>query len=178
MISEALFINNDKIFIFSKNVLQISYSSYKKYIWKYYILKVVCASLPRHRSRYPHVMYRVTWRVGTVISLTFLAGFVFKVPWMDIEWQSKLQKVTLILWMWVFIVLRCWIFSYHPPALKSAGVRKASVLALQNLYEVDDSVPSLNLFTDRFYKRMLELADDIDISVAVCAIGLVKQLLR
>ncbi|XP_073063381.1 sister-chromatid cohesion protein 3-like [Primulina eburnea] len=61
---------------------------------------------------------------------------------------------------------------------KSAGVRKASVMALQNLYEVDDNVPSLNLFTERFYKRMLELADDIDISVSVCAIGLVKQLLR
>ncbi|KAK4482229.1 hypothetical protein RD792_009375 [Penstemon davidsonii] len=61
---------------------------------------------------------------------------------------------------------------------KSAGVRKASVLALQNLYEVDDNVPSLNLFTERFYKRMLELADDNDISVSVCAIGLVKQLLR
>ncbi|KAL7112780.1 hypothetical protein ACP275_04G023100 [Erythranthe tilingii] len=61
---------------------------------------------------------------------------------------------------------------------KSAGVRKTSVLALQTLYEVDDNVPSLNLFTERFYKRMLELADDIDISVSVCAIGLVKQLLR
>lgn len=61
---------------------------------------------------------------------------------------------------------------------KSAGVRKASVLALQNLYEADVNVPSLNLFTQRFYKRMLELADDIDISVSVCAIGLVKQLLR
>lgn len=43
---------------------------------------------------------------------------------------------------------------------------------------MDDNVPSLGLFTERFYKRMLELADDIDISVAVCAIGLVKQLLR
>lgn len=61
---------------------------------------------------------------------------------------------------------------------KSAGVRKVSVLALQNLYEVDDNVGSLALFTERFYKRMLELADDIDISVAVSAIGLVKQLLR
>ncbi|KAM7495930.1 hypothetical protein LguiA_020344 [Lonicera macranthoides] len=61
---------------------------------------------------------------------------------------------------------------------KSAGVRKASILALQNLYEVDDNVPSLGLFTERFYKRMLELADDIDISVAVCALRLVKQLLR
>ncbi|XP_076919511.1 sister-chromatid cohesion protein 3-like [Bidens hawaiensis] len=61
---------------------------------------------------------------------------------------------------------------------KNAGVRKASVLALQNLYDVDDNVPSLGLFTERFYKRMLDLADDIDISVAVCAISLVKQLLR
>ncbi|KAK6940896.1 STAG protein, partial [Dillenia turbinata] len=61
---------------------------------------------------------------------------------------------------------------------KSAGVRKASVLALQSLYEVDDNVPSLGLFTERFSNRMIELADDIDVSVAVCAIGLVKQLLR
>ncbi|OMP06606.1 Armadillo-like helical [Corchorus olitorius] len=61
---------------------------------------------------------------------------------------------------------------------KSAGVRKAAVLALQNLYEVEDNVPTLNLFTERFSSRMIELADDIDVSVAVCAIGLVKQLLR
>lgn len=66
----------------------------------------------------------------------------------------------------------------HLSPLKSDGVRKASVLALQNLYEVDDNVPSLGLFTERFYKRMIELADDVDISVAVCAIGLVKQLIR
>lgn len=51
-------------------------------------------------------------------------------------------------------------------------------MALQNLYGADDNVPCLNLFTERFYKRMLELADDSDISVSVCAIGLVKQLLR
>ncbi|XP_071738287.1 sister-chromatid cohesion protein 3-like isoform X3 [Rutidosis leptorrhynchoides] len=61
---------------------------------------------------------------------------------------------------------------------KSPGVRKASILALQNVYDVDDNVPSLGLFTERFYKRMLDLADDIDTSVAVCAISLVKQLLR
>ncbi|KAL4558817.1 hypothetical protein LXL04_037019 [Taraxacum kok-saghyz] len=61
---------------------------------------------------------------------------------------------------------------------KNAGVRKASVLALQNLYDVDDNVPSLGLFTERFNKRMLDLADDINLSVAVCAISLVKQLLR
>lgn len=36
----------------------------------------------------------------------------------------------------------------------------------------------LGLFTERFSNRMIELADDIDISVAVYAIGLVKQLLR
>ncbi|XVF72517.1 hypothetical protein PTKIN_Ptkin12aG0127600 [Pterospermum kingtungense] len=61
---------------------------------------------------------------------------------------------------------------------KSAGVRKAAVLALQNLYEVEDNVPTLSLFTERFSNRMIELADDADVSVAVCAIGLVKQLLR
>ena len=57
-------------------------------------------------------------------------------------------------------------------------MRKSSVLALQSLYEVDDNVPLLSTFTDRFCNRMIELADDIDISVAVSAIGLLKQLLR
>lgn len=57
-------------------------------------------------------------------------------------------------------------------------MRKASVAALQCLYEMDDNVPSLDLFTQRFSNRMIELADDTDISVAVCAIGLLKQLLR
>ena len=62
--------------------------------------------------------------------------------------------------------------------MKNAGVRKASVQALKKLYDVDDNVPTLGLFTERFSNRMIELADDIDVSVAVCAIGLVKQLLR
>ncbi|KAH8489459.1 hypothetical protein H0E87_024907 [Populus deltoides] len=61
---------------------------------------------------------------------------------------------------------------------KNAGVRKASVHALQKLYDADDNVPTLGLFTERFSNRMIELADDSDVSVAVCAIGLVKQLLR
>lgn len=39
-------------------------------------------------------------------------------------------------------------------------------------------MPTLGLFTERFSSRMIELADDIDVSVAVQAIGLVKQLLR
>ena len=49
---------------------------------------------------------------------------------------------------------------------------------MQSLYEVDDNIPSLGLFTERFYTRMIQLADDIDVSVAVPAIGLIKQLLR
>lgn len=69
-------------------------------------------------------------------------------------------------------------FLFFLLSLQNAGVRKASVIALQNLYEVDDNVPNLHLFTQRFSNRMIELADDIDVSVAVCAIGLVKQLLR
>lgn len=43
---------------------------------------------------------------------------------------------------------------------------------------MDDNVPTLGLFTERFSGRMIDLADDIDVPVAVCAIGLVKQLLR
>lgn len=61
---------------------------------------------------------------------------------------------------------------------KNAGVRKTSVQSLQSLYEVDDNVPSLGLFTERFSGRMIELADDIEISVAVASIGLIKLLLR
>ncbi|KEH41297.1 sister-chromatide cohesion protein [Medicago truncatula] len=61
---------------------------------------------------------------------------------------------------------------------KYAGVRKSSIRALQNLYEMDDKVPSLGLFTERYSGRMIELADDIDVDVAVQAIGLVKQLIR
>lgn len=43
---------------------------------------------------------------------------------------------------------------------------------------MDDNIPTLGLFTERFSGRMIELADDIDVSVAVHAIGLVKQLFR
>ncbi|BBN04041.1 cohesin complex subunit SA-1/2 [Marchantia polymorpha subsp. ruderalis] len=61
---------------------------------------------------------------------------------------------------------------------KNPTVRRSSVLALQALYAVDDNIPSLGLFTERFSTRMIELADDIDVNVAVSAIGLLKQLLR
>nr|GEV63631.1 hypothetical protein [Tanacetum cinerariifolium] len=53
--------------------------------------------------------------------------------------------------------------------VKSVGVRKASILALQDVYNVDDNVSSLVLITERFYKRTIDLADDNDISFAVCA---------
>lgn len=65
-----------------------------------------------------------------------------------------------------------------PLIMQNPAVRKTSITALQNLYEVDDNVPSLGLFTERFCSRMIELADDIDIPVAVSAIGLLKHLLR
>lgn len=143
------------------------------------LLKVICAPLPGHRPWYPYVLYTVSWSLDFIISITVPAGFVLEISWMDIEWQSKLYLIT----NWQFWVSVCQVhctnfFCDFVIFWKSAGVRKASVSALQNLYEVDDNVPSLGLFTERFYKRMLELADDIDISVAVCAIGLVKQLLR
>lgn len=62
--------------------------------------------------------------------------------------------------------------------MQNPAVRRTSITALQNLYEVEDNVPSLGLFTERFCSRMIELADDIDISVAVSAIVLLKHLLR
>ncbi|XP_024538812.1 sister-chromatid cohesion protein 3 isoform X2 [Selaginella moellendorffii] len=61
---------------------------------------------------------------------------------------------------------------------KNVAVRKSSIEALRAIYEIDDNVPSMALFTQRFSNRMIELADDVDISVAVSAIGLFKQLLR
>lgn len=126
-------------------------------------------------------MHTITWNMDCFISITVLAGFVFKVSWMDIERQSKLYmfdefcygRFSLVI-LFADVNIEVLMFIY----VKSASVRKASILALQNLYDVDDNVPSLGLFTERFYKRMLDLADDIDISVAVCAISLVKKLLR
>ncbi|KAG5252070.1 sister-chromatid cohesion protein [Salix suchowensis] len=69
--------------------------------------------------------------------------------------------------------------------IESLGVWVLSYpsLFLQDLYlkylgwTLNDKVSNLNRL-DLFSNRMIELADDIDVSVAVCAIGLVKQLLR
>lgn len=86
----------------------------------------------------------------------------------------------------------CWIVSYPSLFLqdlylkyigwtlndKNAAVRNSSIGALQALYAVDDHVPSLSLFSARFSNRMVEMADDVDLTVAVNAIGLLKQLLK
>ncbi|KAG0566423.1 hypothetical protein KC19_7G062600 [Ceratodon purpureus] len=61
---------------------------------------------------------------------------------------------------------------------KNPEVRNSSIGALQALYEVDDHVPSLSLFSARFSNRMVEMADDVDLTVAVNSIGLLKQLLK
>lgn len=49
---------------------------------------------------------------------------------------------------------------------------------MRSIYKVDDDVPTLGELTNRISNRMIELADDMEVSVAVCAIGLVKKLLR
>ncbi|OMO64970.1 stromal antigen [Corchorus olitorius] len=62
---------------------------------------------------------------------------------------------------------------------KIAGVRKASVLALQNLYDqVANSAQLTKTFCKKFSNRIIELVDDIDVNVAVSSIGLIRQLLR
>ena len=50
---------------------------------------------------------------------------------------------------------------------KNVAICIISIMALQNLYEADDNVPSLSLFIGRFCNHVIELADDIDISMAV-----------
>jgi len=43
---------------------------------------------------------------------------------------------------------------------------------------MDDNVPSLSLFMASFGICMEEMADDVDMSVAISAIGLPKQLFK
>lgn len=52
--------------------------------------------------------------------------------------------------------------------------------AMKHIYKDDHCVPTLGELTARISTRMIELADDIDMSVAraVCAIAFVKKLLR
>jgi cohesin complex subunit SA-1/2 len=43
---------------------------------------------------------------------------------------------------------------------------------------MEDNIPTLGLFTEKFSSRIIEIVYDIDIEVALQAIGLVKQLFR
>ncbi len=61
--------------------------------------------------------------------------------------------------------------------MKKLLVRKSSIGALQELYVVDDNVPSLSLFMTCFGRHMVEIANDVDMSVAITVISLLKQLL-
>lgn len=63
-------------------------------------------------------------------------------------------------------------------SMQNPAVRNSSIGALQALYAVDDHVPSLSLFSARFSNRMVDMADDVDLTVAVNSIGLLKQLLK
>lgn len=48
--------------------------------------------------------------------------------------------------------------------MQNPAVRNSSIGALQALYAVDDHVPSLSLFSARFSNRMVEMADDVDMT--------------
>lgn len=61
---------------------------------------------------------------------------------------------------------------------KVPTVRLSSISALCALYENDDFIPALGLFTERFLDRMVELVEDIDIEVAVKALDLLQQLMK
>lgn len=58
------------------------------------LLKVICAPLPGYRPWYPYVLYRVSWSLDSIISITVPAGFVLEISWMDVEWQGKLYLIT------------------------------------------------------------------------------------
>eukprot|EP00898_Chlorokybus_atmophyticus_P007089 jgi/Chlat1/7381/Chrsp6S07410 len=60
---------------------------------------------------------------------------------------------------------------------KTASVRLTSVRVLCNLYANEEHLAQMDLFTSRFAKRMLELANDADVEVAVAAIDLLRQLM-
>lgn len=53
-------------------------------------------------------------------------------------------------------------------------MRLAAVEAVASLYENEDNVPALSLFSDRFVPRALKMAEDVDEEVAVAALELVK----
>lgn len=59
--------------------------------------------------------------------------------------------------------------------LQDAEVRQAGVRSLIRLYQDERNVSPLEDFTERFSRRFVELIYDIDTSVAVLAVKLLKQ---
>ncbi|KAG9457521.1 hypothetical protein H6P81_002029 [Aristolochia fimbriata] len=108
---------------------------------------------------------------------------LFKVRYRDIyeairQMNIKALGVCIVSYSSLFLQDECLNYLGWMLNDKVASVRKTSIHALQNLYEVDDIVPSLRNFTGKFCDRMVQLADDCNVHVAVSAIGLLKQLLR
>ncbi|CAI6000927.1 unnamed protein product [Closterium sp. NIES-65] len=57
-------------------------------------------------------------------------------------------------------------------------VRQSSLQALKALYEDEDCIGALSLFSERFSPRIIHMADDVDASVAVTSVQVAALLLR
>ncbi|GJP51003.1 hypothetical protein CLOM_g10154 [Closterium sp. NIES-68] len=66
-----------------------------------------------------------------------------------------------------------WALSDH-----ESMVRQSSLQALKALYEDEDCIGALSLFSERFSPRIIHMADDVDASVAVTSIQVAGLLLR
>ncbi|KAM1207441.1 hypothetical protein ACFX13_008128 [Malus domestica] len=129
---------------------------------------------PRVESLNPMTHYKIT-----ILEQMMLHCYYYREIYPDI-WISCIESLGPWILSYPSLVLQGVYFMYLGLTLNgnSAGVREASVHALKNLYEVDDNAPNLGRFTRRFSSQRIGLAGDFDISVAISAIGLVKQLLR
>ncbi|KAM1758994.1 hypothetical protein ACFX11_008055 [Malus domestica] len=125
-------------------------------------------------KRFPMTHYKIT-----ILEQMMLHCYYYREIYPDI-WISCIESLGPWILSYPSLALQGVYFMYLGLTLNdnSAGVRKASVHALKNLYEVDDNAPNLGRFTRRFSSQKIGLAGDFDISIAISAIGLVKQLLR
>jgi hypothetical protein len=57
-------------------------------------------------------------------------------------------------------------------------VRRSGLTAVQELYNDESNVSSLEGFTERFQRRFVELIYDVDAHVAVAAVQLLTRLLE
>lgn len=60
---------------------------------------------------------------------------------------------------------------------KDAGVRRAALHALTELFKESSFVPNLQMFLRRFVARIVEMSNDKDIDVSICAVRLCRALL-